>query len=99
MATVLQVPGLETLNTAHSLVLLIDDQLPLLECMSVYLQRELKCDIHCAVDREEAEALLESYRYSLVVTDLSLTSQRLEGLDIIGEAAAKHERPQIIAFS
>jgi EAL domain-containing protein (putative c-di-GMP-specific phosphodiesterase class I)/ActR/RegA family two-component response regulator len=99
MATYLPVPALETPNAAHSLVLLIDDQLPLLECMSVYLRRELECDVHCAVDREEAEALLESYRYSLVIADLSLTSQRLEGLDLIGEAAAKHERPQIIVLS
>ncbi len=84
---------------AESRVLVIDDELPLLEIISSYLEYELKCEVHCAVDREEAEALLECYRYAFVIADLSLTPQRLEGLGLIEEAADIQGRPRIVVMS
>jgi DNA-binding NtrC family response regulator len=85
-------------EVTYDRVLLIDDQPQLLETMSICLLRELKCEVHCAVDREEAEALLDSYEYTLVIAAPSLTPQRLERLDLIGQAASKHGRPKIVAF-
>ena len=80
-------------------ILVIENELSLLELIGSYLRRELKCEVHCVVDREEAEALLDCYSYSLIITDLSLTPQRLEGLDIIEEVADIHGRPKIVALS
>ena len=90
---------LETPNATENRILVIEDELPLLEVIGSYLQRELKCEVHCAADREEAEALLDVYKYSLVITDLSLTPQRLEGLNLIEEIADIHGRPRIVALS
>jgi EAL domain-containing protein (putative c-di-GMP-specific phosphodiesterase class I)/CheY-like chemotaxis protein len=79
-------------------ILLIENELPLLELFGSYLRDQLNCEVHCAADREEAEALLDCYKYSLVIADLSLTPQRLEGLDLIEELADAHERPRIVAL-
>ena len=65
--------SVETIQATPNRILVIEDELPLLEVISSYLQRELKCEVHRAADREEAEALLDVYKYSLVITDLSLT--------------------------
>jgi EAL domain-containing protein (putative c-di-GMP-specific phosphodiesterase class I)/CheY-like chemotaxis protein len=80
-------------------VLVIEDELPLLEVISTYLESELNCEVHCAVDREEAEALLDCYKYSLVITDLSLAPHKLDGLYIIEEVADIHGRPKIVVMS
>jgi EAL domain-containing protein (putative c-di-GMP-specific phosphodiesterase class I)/CheY-like chemotaxis protein len=89
---------IETAQATSNRILVIEDELPLLELIGSYLQRELKCEVHCAVDREEAEALLDCYKYSLVITDLSLTPQRLEGLNLIEEISDVHGRPRIAAL-
>jgi EAL domain-containing protein (putative c-di-GMP-specific phosphodiesterase class I)/CheY-like chemotaxis protein len=94
---VIQIPG--TPNARENRVLVIEDELPLLELIGSYLRRELQFEVHCAVDREEAEALLDCYTYSLVISDLSLTPQKLEGLYIIEEIADAHGRPKIVALS
>ena len=93
----LQIPG--TSKVRYNRILVIENELSLLEVIGSYLRRELKCEVHCVVDREEAEALLDCYSYSLIITDLSLTPQRLEGLDIIEEVADIHRRPRIVALS
>jgi len=90
---------LEAPKAAENRVLVIEDELPLLELISSYLEQELKCEVHCAVDREEAEALLDCYKYSFVITDLSLTPQRLEGLNLIEEVADIQGRPRIVVMS
>ncbi len=90
---------LETSKAAETRVLVIEDELPLLELISNYLEQELKCEVHCAGDREEAEALLDCYKYSFVVTDLSLTPQRLEGLNLIEQVADIQGRPRIVVMS
>src|ERR1039458_1472880 len=90
---------LATPKATENRVLVIDDELPLLEAISTYLEDELKCEVHRAADREEAEALLDCYKYSFVITDLSLTPQRLEGLGLIEEVADKQGRPRIVVMS
>jgi CheY-like chemotaxis protein len=90
---------LGTPKSRENRVLVIEDELSLLDVIGSYLQTELKCEVHCAVDREEAEALLDCYSYSLIITDLSLSPQRLEGLDLIEEVADIHGRPRIVALS
>jgi EAL domain-containing protein (putative c-di-GMP-specific phosphodiesterase class I)/ActR/RegA family two-component response regulator len=80
-------------------VLVIEDELPLLNLIAEFVQRELKCEVHRASDREEAEALLDCYRYSLVIVDLSLTPQRLEGIDLIENVADQNARPKILALT
>lgn len=71
----------------------------LAEIMGTYLRRELQCEVHCAADCEEAEALLDCYSYSLALVDLSFTPDRLEGLDLIEEIADAERRPGILALS
>src|SRR5208282_1680239 len=80
-------------------VLVIEDELPMLNLIAEFVRRELKCEVHCAVDREEAEALLDCYRYSVVIVDLSLTPQRLEGIDLIEDVADQKARPKIVALT
>lgn len=80
-------------------ILIIDDDELLLASLSRWLRRELRCDVHCAVDREEADALLDSYEYALVVTDLSLSPQRLEGLDLVDRVTNAPLRPKVIALT
>jgi EAL domain-containing protein (putative c-di-GMP-specific phosphodiesterase class I)/CheY-like chemotaxis protein len=80
-------------------VLIVEKQLRLSNLIANHVQRELKCEVHCAVDREEARALLDCYTYCLVIIDLSLTPHRLEGIDLIEEVADLNERPRIVALS
>jgi EAL domain-containing protein (putative c-di-GMP-specific phosphodiesterase class I) len=91
--------SLTTQDAIEDRVLLVEDELPLLELIGNYLRSELQCEVHCAVDRAEAEALLDCYSYSLIITDLSLTPQRLDGLGIIEDVADIHGRPKIVALS
>jgi EAL domain-containing protein (putative c-di-GMP-specific phosphodiesterase class I) len=80
-------------------ILVIDDDETLLEMIADRLRHELGCEVHCAYDREEAEALLECYTYALVVTDLSLSPERFEGLDLIGEIGNANGHTKIVALS
>ena len=58
-------------------LLVIDDDVDLRMAVSEYLT-SLGYEVHEAAEREEAEALLEHYAYSLVITDLSLTTLGVE---------------------
>lgn len=82
-------------------ILIVDDDRTLLDSLTRWIKHELKCEVHCAADREEAEALLDCYQYALVMTDLSLSSQRLEGLDLIErvEDTPPKLRPRIITLT
>jgi len=80
-------------------VLIIDDDEGLLASFKRWMQRELRCEVHCASDREQAEALLDCYQYSLVLTDLSLSPQRLEGFDLIDRVANTAIRPKLITLT
>lgn len=80
-------------------ILVIDDDEALLASFRRCIRREPGCEVHCATDREEAEALLDAYEYSLVLTDLSLTPQRLEGLDVVARVANAPSRPKLIVLT
>ena len=80
-------------------ILIVDDDEHLLASFRRWLTRELGCEVHCATDREEADALLDCYKYTLVVTDLSLSPQRLEGFDLVDRMANLPSRPKLIALT
>jgi EAL domain-containing protein (putative c-di-GMP-specific phosphodiesterase class I)/FixJ family two-component response regulator len=80
-------------------ILVIDDDELMLEMVGDRIQQELGCEVHRAADREEAEALLDCYSYSLVVTDLSLSPERFEGLDLIDEIGEVNGQTRIVALS
>src|SRR6266496_2745916 len=83
---------LETPKAADSRVLVIEDELPLLDLIGGYLRRELQCEVHSAIEREEAEALLDCYKYSLVIFDPSLMPQGFEGHASLEGVADVHGR-------
>ena len=80
-------------------ILIIDDDELMLASFRRWLRREMQCEVHCATDREEAEALLDCHEYALVVTDLSLTPHRLEGLDLVERMTNAPQRPKLIALT
>ena len=80
-------------------VLIVDDDVKLLDSFRRWINRELRCEVHCACDLAEAEALLDCYEYVLVMTDLSLSSQRLEGFDLIDRIASAPLKPKLIALT
>ena len=80
-------------------ILIVDDDELLLEMVGDRVQQELGCEVHRAVDREEAEALLDCYNYALVLTDLSLSPERFEGLDLIDEIGDLNGQTRIVALS
>lgn len=80
-------------------ILIIDDDELLLASFRRWVRRELHCEVHCATDRAEAEALLDCHEYALVVTDLSLSPHRLEGLDLVERLANTPVRPKLIALT
>ena len=81
-------------------ILLIDDNPAILSMLQQHLLlRARRSEIHCAVDRGEAEALIGSYTYSLVIADLALDKYSLEGLAIIRHLHYLPLRPRIIVFT
>src|ERR1035438_2125151 len=80
-------------------VLIVDDDVKLLDSFRRWMRRELQCEVHCACDLAEAQALLDCYEYVLVMTDLSLSSQRLEGFDLIDRIASAPLKPKLIALT
>src|ERR1035437_2082305 len=54
---------------------------------------------HQAAEREEAESLLEHNAYSLVITDLSLTTLGVEGFDLLKTIASSSTQPKLIVMS
>ena len=80
-------------------ILVIDDDELLLASVKRWFRRELRCDVHCAREREEAEALLDCYQYSLVMIDLSLSPHRLEGIDLIERVANAPSPSKLIVLT
>ena len=64
-------------------ILIVDDSSSVRFALADYL-RGLGHSVDCAVEREEAEALLVNRRYSIIISDLRLTSVHgAEGLELI----------------
>jgi DNA-binding NtrC family response regulator len=65
-------------------ILIVDDEEPILFAMREYFTT-LGYEVSCAREIEEAEALLATIQYQVVMADLRLTrSHGAEGLEIIG---------------
>jgi two-component system sensor histidine kinase EvgS len=79
-------------------LLVIDDDMDLRAAMAEYLL-SLGYDVHEAAEREEAEALVANYAYSLVITDLSLTQLGVEGFDLLKTISNSTSRPKLIVMS
>ena len=79
-------------------LLLIDDDDDLLKCLEArFLQAGY--EVHAVREREEAEALLSFYQYEVVVTDLSLTTVGVEGIELVALVANLCPRPKVIVVS
>jgi len=79
-------------------ILVIDDEQALADAVKEFLSSE-GYHVDCACEREEAEALLAHYPYSLVITDLALSPLGLTGVDIIDSLADQAKRPKVIVYS
>lgn len=77
----------------HPRLLVVDDEESILFAMREYFTT-MGYEVDCARELEEAQALLATKPYSLVIADLRLTgSHHIEGLDIV--ALVKHQYPSI----
>ncbi|MGA2962410.1 MAG: response regulator [Candidatus Korobacteraceae bacterium] len=79
-------------------LLVIDDDADLRTAVAEYLL-SLGYEVDQAAEREEAEALLEHYAYSLVITDISLTELGVEGFDLLKTISNSNARPKLIVMS
>src|SRR5579863_7423045 len=79
-------------------ILIVEDEHLLAEAMKEFLS-SAGYDVDCASEREEAEALLAHYPYSLVITDLALTALGLTGVDIVDSLVGQARRPKVIVYS
>jgi DNA-binding NtrC family response regulator len=67
-------------------ILIVDDEDTVLFAMKRYLDR-LGYRVDCAREREEAEALLTTQHYDLLIADLRLTgAEGTEGLELVSHA-------------
>jgi len=79
-------------------VLIIEDEPMLADALSEFLSGK-GYDVHCAREREEAEALLAHHAYALVITDLALSPLGLSGVDVLDSIADRATRPKVIVYS
>jgi len=63
------------------------------------IRAKLECEVHEADDPAEARNLLGAYTYTLVLTELSFSKGKLEGVNLIEALAAQPLRPTIVAAS
>ena len=84
-------------DMSHRILIIEDEQL-LAEAMHEFLMGA-GYEVDCASEREEAEALIAHYSYSLVITDLALTDLGLTGVDILDSLVDQAMRPKIIVYS
>ena len=80
-------------------MLIVDDEESICFSMSEYFSMH-GFDVHCAQNREEAEALLTENDYSIVIEDLRLGGiDGVEGLEIIEQARQMHPGTRIIVLT
>ncbi|HXZ80654.1 MAG TPA: EAL domain-containing response regulator [Terriglobales bacterium] len=79
-------------------VLIVDDDEQVSCSVAEYL-RQSGYEVDCAAESESAEALLNSQRYSLVIADLALRDETLDGLHLVEAAAQRTPRPKIVALT
>ena len=79
-------------------ILIIEDEPMLADALSEFLSSK-GYEVHCAAEREQAEALLSHYSYALVITDLALSPLGLSGVDVLDSIADQATRPKVIVYS
>jgi DNA-binding response OmpR family regulator len=79
-------------------LLIIDDDKQLLSIIANYMS-SLGHEVHCASEREEAEALLNNVTYSLIITDLSLSNVGVEGLELLKQLSELRPQPPAFVLS
>jgi DNA-binding response OmpR family regulator len=79
-------------------ILIIEDEPMLADALKEFLSGR-GYDVHCAAEREQAEALLGHYVYALVITDLALSPVGLSGVDVLDYIADRATRPKVIVYS
>jgi DNA-binding response OmpR family regulator len=79
-------------------ILIIEDEPMLADALSEFLSGQ-GYEVHCAAEREQAEALLGHYVYALVITDLALSPLGLSGVDVLDCIADRATRPKVIVYS
>ena len=79
-------------------ILVIEDEPMLADALSEFLTNQ-GYEVHCAAEREQAEALLAHHVYALVITDLALSPLGLSGVDVLDCIADRATRPKVIVYS
>ena len=80
-------------------LLLVEDEEQTLLAMQRYFTTQ-GFDVDCAQDREQAEALIDAGRYSLVLTDLRLTGTfGVEGLEIVSHVRRRLPGAKVIILT
>jgi DNA-binding response OmpR family regulator len=80
-------------------MLVVDDQPPILFAMKEYFAGQ-GFEVDCAREKEEAEALLSNFTYSIVIVDLRLTAfNGADGLEILGRIAAQYPKTRTIMLT
>jgi DNA-binding NtrC family response regulator len=80
-------------------ILIVDDEEGVLAGMRRYFERG-GYEVHCAREREEAEALLDHLRFDCVIADLCLTAGRgPDGLEIIEQVRSGSPATRIIVLT
>jgi two-component system, OmpR family, response regulator TctD len=79
-------------------ILIIEDEPMLADALSEFLATQ-GYEVHCAAEREQAEALLAHHAYALVITDLALSPLGLSGVDVLDCIADRATRPKVIVYS
>lgn len=77
-------------------ILLVEDDLPLLECLESFL-RDHQFETHCAATRAQAELLLRQTRPSICLLDLNLPDG--SGMDILRLIVAEQLPVKVIVMS
>jgi EAL domain-containing protein (putative c-di-GMP-specific phosphodiesterase class I)/CheY-like chemotaxis protein len=80
-------------------ILVLEDDAEARRSLCRVIRARLECEVHEAADPAEARSLLQAYTYTLVLTELSFSRGRLEGLNLIERLAGQTLRPGIVATS
>jgi EAL domain-containing protein (putative c-di-GMP-specific phosphodiesterase class I)/ActR/RegA family two-component response regulator len=80
-------------------ILVVEDDPAARKSLSRVIRAKLECEVHEAADPAEARSLLQTYTYTLVLTELSFSKGKLEGLNLIEALAGQALRPGIVATS
>jgi len=80
-------------------ILVVDDEESILFALQKYLRKH-GFEVDCAIELEEAEALMTNSFYSVVVMDLCLTSSKaMEGLELVRYIGQKSPRTKVIIMT